>query len=314
MKGQWKGSPSQLAGVMRGQWKVKKATGTTDDTELDADDSSENCGRKTTVLLKTLPSSLTAELLLRAIDGHFSCCYDFFYLPMNFDTWRNEGHAFINFRDALKAAEFKDHFSGFSGWPAHAKGQGSEPCSCSWALLQGYEENIREQENSKLLHENIPEDFRPWVFDEKGNRLPNKLIFKSGQQPTSELEAWGKDSWWEEDNWNGRDNSQDWYGSSHVKGNDWQKDRQKDRHEEVDPTHPRRWSAQTEPGKETSWPQTKEHIWTQKDDAGASRRWREIEENLRQGRVAAGMQDLQRVIRLEGKEEPVGPSRNWPAK
>lgn len=129
----------------------------------------------TTVMLGNLPPKLTAEQLLAQIDYFYPGKFDFLYLPVCFETGLNTGHAFINFRKPRTALDCKTEFHGFSDWGL--KDEESVACWTNWAKVQGKDANVEKQKKSSLIAENIPEDYKPWVFDDHGKRVPTvKLL------------------------------------------------------------------------------------------------------------------------------------------
>eukprot|EP00930_Biecheleria_cincta_P090685 TRINITY_DN80126_c0_g1_i1.p1 TRINITY_DN80126_c0_g1~~TRINITY_DN80126_c0_g1_i1.p1 ORF type:complete len:466 (+),score=71.39 TRINITY_DN80126_c0_g1_i1:161-1558(+) len=163
---------------------------------------------ETTVMLGGLPANLTPAQVLEVLDKDFELCYDFFYMPMDFQSFTTKSHAFINFRSPEKALECAKQFVGFRDWGPNA--QSKMPCRASWAAVQGYDANIEKQRKSSHIHENIPEDCKPWVFGANGERLSTINIFmphseQSQKQPVNEMmhEKDSRDDAW----WDG-----EWYG------------------------------------------------------------------------------------------------------
>ena len=147
----------------RVRWKDGRAAGAWDDSTREAEE--------TTVVLTGLPKTLTARIILDFLDQYYLGCYDYFYLPIGEGTLTNAGIAYINFRHHDKAVECKQWFAGFNGWP---NGHFSERrCQTDWSCIQGYEANIQMQQKQKRdwKNLNIPEDFKPMVFDQYGCSL-----------------------------------------------------------------------------------------------------------------------------------------------
>jgi len=60
----------------------------------------------TTVMLRNLPNDYTREDVLDLLDsGGFRACYDFFYMPVDFQSGSGMGYAFINFVSHEKALQ-----------------------------------------------------------------------------------------------------------------------------------------------------------------------------------------------------------------
>ena len=91
----------------------------------------------TTLMIRNVPSSFTQKQLLTVFlsdiaDGSI----DFFYLPTDISSKRNLGYAFVNFRSAIIADQFKHVFVGrllCAGYPG---------LSITSATVQGLDANI----------------------------------------------------------------------------------------------------------------------------------------------------------------------------
>lgn len=79
---------------------------------------SRNCGPQqrvpgvtTTVMIRNIPLRYTPVSLREVVDeGGFQGKYDYFYMPMDFRSYRSLGYCFINFYDPGCAAEFATNF------------------------------------------------------------------------------------------------------------------------------------------------------------------------------------------------------------
>merc|ERR1719401_1939463 len=80
---------------------------------------------------------------------------------MDFKTGENRGYAHVNLVDSIVAAQFWDSFQGFSQW-WHAWCK--EVLVVSWGPVQGFEAQIERYRNSPLMHESVPDAFRPAIF------------------------------------------------------------------------------------------------------------------------------------------------------
>eukprot|EP00928_Gymnodinium_smaydae_P050336 TRINITY_DN3389_c1_g1_i2.p1 TRINITY_DN3389_c1_g1~~TRINITY_DN3389_c1_g1_i2.p1 ORF type:complete len:457 (+),score=42.71 TRINITY_DN3389_c1_g1_i2:93-1373(+) len=117
--------------------------------------------QRTTVMLRNLPPSSTISMIMRKIDAAgFRGKYDFVYLPMDFKTPTCPGFCFVNLTDPAHVSPFWTYFEGYSAW------QGSKnKCSVTWSSkLQGLEANIKRYKNSPVMHESVPDGYKPRVF------------------------------------------------------------------------------------------------------------------------------------------------------
>merc|ERR1712048_1527104 len=89
---------------------------TSEADESDADGNIED-ERRTTVMMRNIPSVYTRANLLELLDQQgFHGSYDLLYLPLDFQTDLNHGYAFINFTTKENFRRFHDHFIGFHKW------------------------------------------------------------------------------------------------------------------------------------------------------------------------------------------------------
>jgi len=142
-------------------------------TPSDDSDDKEEGGKgsvpMTTVMMRNIPNNYSRQQLLDLInDQGFVNCYDLAYLPIDFKTEVGLGYAFINFVSSEDAERFRQYFHGFSSWSVHS----SKICEVSWSdVLQGVADNIERYRNSPVMHESVPDDFKPVLF-RNGQRIP----------------------------------------------------------------------------------------------------------------------------------------------
>jgi hypothetical protein len=143
---------------------------TTSSSSCDSLESRNACrwtGEAVTCMMMNLPQRCTRDMLAQTLDRHgFWGKYDFLYLPKDFRTGRNLGHAIVNLVSHADALRLRDCFDGFKEWePCHKK-----VCEIRLdAVLQGLRANVDRYRNSPLMHESVPDDFKPILF-EKGRR------------------------------------------------------------------------------------------------------------------------------------------------
>merc|ERR1712186_284538 len=116
-----------------------------------------------------IPNNMTRDQLLSLIDDHgFRGYYDLVYLPMDFKTKHGLGYAFINLVSTESAECFRQKFHGFSKWPLHS----AKICAVSWSnAYQGVHDNVERYRNSPVMHESVPDGFKPLLFV-NGTRVP----------------------------------------------------------------------------------------------------------------------------------------------
>jgi hypothetical protein len=119
--------------------------------------------------MRNLPNDYTRDMVLELMDScGFAGRYDFFYLPMDFQTNCGLGYAFVNFTMHADAQQAQLVLQGFSDWriPSH------KILDVSWSeLSQGIEANIERYRNSSVFHSSVSEEFQPLLFAQ-GSRIP----------------------------------------------------------------------------------------------------------------------------------------------
>merc|ERR1712048_99560 len=141
---------------------------TSEADESDADGNIED-ERRTTVMMRNIPSVYTRANLLELLDQQgFHGSYDLLYMPVDIQTELNHAYAFINFTTTENVERFRAHFIGFSEWMVTS----DRVCEISWSdAAQGLDENIQRYRDSPMMHESVVDRFKPALF-EKGNRIP----------------------------------------------------------------------------------------------------------------------------------------------
>jgi len=137
--------------------------------ESEASAAEEASVPESTVMMRNIPNSYTRERLLFLLDSHgFAGFYDLVYLPIDFTSRSGLGYAFINFRTAADARRFREYFHGFDDWGVFSE----KACDAHGsATHQGLEANIERYRNSPMMHESVPDEFRPVIF-KAGVRVP----------------------------------------------------------------------------------------------------------------------------------------------
>lgn len=126
-------------------------------------------GPMTTVMMRNIPNDLTGTMLLKLLDMRgFNGLYDLVYLPMDYHHHVGFGYAFINFMSQDHAESFRDAFEGFKDWGVLS----TKVCEVNWSsVLQGVAAHVSRYRNSPVMHEAVPDDFKPMLFMD-GTRVP----------------------------------------------------------------------------------------------------------------------------------------------
>lgn len=126
-----------------------------------------NCA-PTTLTLGNLPSALSQEEVIAVLNSMgFRGKYDLVYMPKCFATGKNLGHATVNLLRHADGLALAARIHGFQTWSV---GDGETSCTAEWSLpMQGWTEHVEAYRNHPVMHESVPESFRPMVF-ENGRR------------------------------------------------------------------------------------------------------------------------------------------------
>ena len=136
----------------------------------------------TTVMLRNLPNNYCRSMILALLDKEgFEGKYNFLYLPIDFRTRACMGYAFVNLVDPAQVPDFWAKFSGYSNWLVRSK----KLCGVSWSEPhQGLESHVERYRNSPIMHESVPDEYRPIVL-QNGVRVACPESSKSSRPPRS---------------------------------------------------------------------------------------------------------------------------------
>jgi len=116
----------------------------------------------TSVFMRNVPNDYTRTRLVELLHAEgFGGTYDFVYLPVDFRSSSGLGYAFINFLSLDISERFRQHFTGFNRWSVAS----DKVCQVTWSSLQGREAHIERFRNSPVMHESVPEDQKPALFE-----------------------------------------------------------------------------------------------------------------------------------------------------
>jgi len=131
-------------------------------------------GQPTTVMLRNIPNQYSREKLCKRLDSQgFEGVYDFLYLPIDRNSERNMGYAFINFRSQNACTEFARCFSGKLASECLPGYKSNKVCEVRVAEVQGQQANLEKMTSPNFFqHLADHEEWQPVFFDEKGERMP----------------------------------------------------------------------------------------------------------------------------------------------
>lgn len=139
-----------------------------------------HCNERTTVIVRNLPGFFLREDLIKEIDAKgFAGLYNYVHVPGDFQTQSSRGYGFVNLISAEAVQRFMLAFDGFRDWPLPSL----NICSAELARSQGVVANVRTYRSSAVMGNEIPERFRPVLFDGT-ERVPFP-------EPTRELQQMG---------------------------------------------------------------------------------------------------------------------------
>jgi hypothetical protein len=135
---------------------------------------------RTTVMWRNLPNNYTRTMMLRLLDEEgFNGFYDFVYLPIDFKTRACLGYAFINLVSPSFVPSFWRTFDGYSKWAIPSK----KRSYVSWSdPHQGFADNVDRYRNSPVMHDSVPDDYKPVLFA-NGARVDFPSATKKARAP-----------------------------------------------------------------------------------------------------------------------------------
>ena len=131
---------------------------------------------RTTVIFRNLPQTWTRANLTALLEEQgFRGCFDFAHVPVNFQDMANLGYALVNMISNYDAKRALAHFEGLLVSASHK-------CLVAWSLPnQRLREHIERYQNSPMMHESVPQEYKPALF-QNGMLVPFP-------QPTKKLRA-----------------------------------------------------------------------------------------------------------------------------
>jgi hypothetical protein len=134
---------------------------------------------QTTLMVRNLPTDLSQPGLVQSfIDAGYCGMFDFVYMPMNFRGQGNFGYAFVNFVSNEVAAHVMDQMRQREDDDL----LNLERWTSAWSSCQGLDDNIQRYRNSPLMHDSVPLDCKPALYDASGTQIafpkPTKTLSK----------------------------------------------------------------------------------------------------------------------------------------
>jgi hypothetical protein len=126
-----------------------------------SDNSLQGDNTRTTVMMRNLPYECTREVLIGVLQDHgYTGMFNLLYLPVDFKFNNVLGYAFINFVSPEIAQTFRFAFAGFQDWPIGIK----RVCDVGWSDVQGLEAHVERYRNSPVMHDGVPDEYKPVLF------------------------------------------------------------------------------------------------------------------------------------------------------
>lgn len=146
-----------------------------------ASEKPENSGPPTTLMLRNIPDVLRRDALVELLEAEgMGSMFDFVYVPIRFgDQERNFGYAFVNCVTPEAAEECREKFHGFDRWPV----PWNMTCEVNTGdSCQGVSAHVQRYRNSPVMHESVPDEFKPAVY-KNGERQPFPKPTKAIRKP-----------------------------------------------------------------------------------------------------------------------------------
>jgi len=141
----------------------------TEDAACKAADHNANTRGNTSLILRNVPYSWTRDSLIELLRSKgLERDVDFVYMPLDFDTMKSLGYAFVNLTEPCYVDRFCKAFEGFDGWQV---GDTKLKCKVFFSRTQTLSGNIRRYRNSAVMSSSMPDECKPAIFSD-GVRIP----------------------------------------------------------------------------------------------------------------------------------------------
>jgi len=175
----------------RAPWRKGNKAQVDEEPHTTVAEAAEEADDRTTLMLRNLPNDLTRNMLIDLLEAEgLARTFDFLYVPADFGRGAGLGYAFVNFVSNAEAMRAWQHLKGFTSWGMRS----AKVLEVSWAApLQGLEAYVDRYRNSPVMHERVPEQFKPLLFV-GGRRRPLPSPTKALRAPEPERRrapVWG---------------------------------------------------------------------------------------------------------------------------
>jgi len=135
----------------------------------------------TTVMLRHIPNRYTRDMLVQRLNKTFTGQFDFVYLPIDFNSKRNVGYAFINFRTPAACQRFVQEFNGVKTRLCLPHFSSQKVCEVSYARVQGRDANMENLRDEKFIERLLERpEWQPLFLDDAGVEMPfSKMLLGS---------------------------------------------------------------------------------------------------------------------------------------
>lgn len=127
----------------------------------------------TTVMLRNIPNQYSRDMLCDVLNQQgFAGRFDFVYLPIDRNSERNMGYAFINFTTGEACKEFFRTFGDVLASKVLPGFKSSKVCEVRVAEVQGQQANLEKMTSPSFFqHLADREEWQPIFFDQQGERM-----------------------------------------------------------------------------------------------------------------------------------------------
>jgi hypothetical protein len=157
----------------------ESATPSSPPAEEDKMDMLEAATPQTTLMLCNLPSQYSRAMVMDVLESEGVAEHvQFIYVPMNLKKRCNYGYAFVNFVSVRITLQCKGKLQGFKRWSQPSE----KEMAIEWSDSQSLEANIERYRNSPIMHESVPDEFKPALFS-RGARVAFPAATKAIRAP-----------------------------------------------------------------------------------------------------------------------------------